>query len=205
MNERNEERSWGGAIRLLYHMVYEDDEKIVGIEADGEHWTVTDSKYSEERNRLTVEFDGGEFLVIVEYSRPQEKLSVTGWRDRHMVDQHTGLDYDDCGIDEDSRCVLQLVYYPKLANRPANREFMLRDPECGFDCATPGQVALFAELVRTLTEYAGGSLEKPFEFGSARQYAEKQLLLYETYRLMREGMVSHWRTLGEDWDTLNDV
>lgn len=173
------------------------------IESDGEKWSITQFKYSEERHRLSIEFDNGDIYMIVEYSRAYETLIVSAWADRRMTNWGTEPDNDDEGLDEDSVRLLHLSYLPKVESRhQAERRFDIYDPACSFDFAQPEHVSLFAFMVGKLEESALFPLARPFDFRSAKRYVEQQKISLEAHMLMRQGMVDSWYAAEKDWDVL---
>ena len=202
---RDTSKAWITGVERLSWLIDDYYEKENAIVVSDEAWTITGYKYSVERYRLTVEFDTGDFLLIVEYSKKNQMLTVTAWTDRRIISDETGPEYDDDGRDEDSVRVLQLVYMPKVCGRSRNESgLMLRDPECGFDFARPKQVTLFAHLVGKLEEFAERPRSKPFEFRPVLEYAKRQQVLLDSFKLMRRGLVDAREEMRKDWDTLSD-
>ena len=202
----NEETAWIHAIAHLYRCVTsDDDEKVVSIESGGEIWEVTNSKYSAVRHRLSIEFDGGDFYVVLEYSAPNQMLNVRAWQDRRMTSDDTKPSADDEGLDKYSVCVLQMVYLPKVGLRPKSEKGLkLRDSGDLLCFAHLEQVALFAYLVGVLEEHVGIETEKRFDFQSACLYAKEQQVLLAAFRMLKRGMMDLWEDLRQDCDTLSD-
>lgn len=196
--------AWIAGITALHDRFITDCfEACDDIDIDGESWAITQFKLSGERHRLSIEFDNGDFYMIVEYSRDDEILIVSAWTDRRMTNWNTEPADDDEGLDEDSVRVLQLGYLPRVASRHrAKRKLDIYDPACDFDFARPEHVSLFAFIVGKLEESASFPLEKPFDFRSAKRYVEQQKTLLESHMLMRQGMVESWHAVAKDWDAM---
>jgi hypothetical protein len=200
----DEEQAWMNAIDLLHLAISSDDERTVSIDAGDEVWTITNYKYSAARHRLTVEFDDGDFYVIVEYAIQTQMLIVKAWRDCRMRSDSTEPETDNDDSDDDSVFVLRLFYLLSGDIRKQSKKILtFRDGESITFSARPAQVALFARLVGMLEEYAGLGTEKLFDFRSACKYAEEQQTLLTAFRLMKKGMFDAKKRLCRDWDTLN--
>jgi hypothetical protein len=141
--KKKEPELWMIAIDNMNTLVTKCCQDRESFKVGGEFWQITNYKYSLERHRLTVELDGGEFLLIFKYSSHKQRLTVSAWQNREYGSDKTGPEYDDEGRNDDSVLVLEMTYSPRIGVRKtAERKLMIRDEMFSFQFETQKNIRL---------------------------------------------------------------
>ena len=205
------EQLWANGLKEISDWFSDDDSsKTDVLTIHNESFTLTNSRYSSLQNRLILEYDSGESIIILEYDRKSSTLNAALWIETRISywGRNFDIDADQIDIaasDPEAECILQIQYFPPMLGRDETKRYLgLPDKWARLVYPRPEQVSLFAYLIDRLVEYANYSLDKPFDFRSARSYTEKQQTIRNAFLLLRTGLAPDWEKLAKDWDYLLD-